>query len=189
MEVGRYRKARVVASSGVLLAGVWGGAMALFTDSEAAATGDFTTGTVAIGVTPVSTSLAVANMAPGDKVTAPVTVSNDGTLGLRYALSSVAAGDAGLASALAVTVKTGVADCSNTGFGASGSSVAGGTLSGLSVGDATAGAQAGDRTLAPATSEVLCFQVALPTSVANALQGKTAGATFTFSAEQTANNP
>lgn len=189
MEVGKFRKARVVASSGMLLAGVWGGAMALFTDAESVASGDFTTGNVAIGVTPVSTSLALANMAPGDAVTAPVTVSNDGTLDLRYAVSSVSGGDAGLAAALAVTVKSGVADCTNGGFAGSGSAVASGTLASLSVGSTTAGAQAGDRTLAPGGSEVLCFQVSLPTSAANALQGKTAGATFTFSAEQTANNP
>ena len=189
MEVGRYRKARVVASSGVLLAGVWGGAMALFTDAESAATGNFTTGSVGIGVTPISTSLALANMAPGDKVTAPVTVSNDGTLDLRYAVTSVAGGDAGLASALAVTVKSGVANCSNAGFAGSGASVASGTLSALSFGDVTPGAQAGDRVLAFGGNEVLCFQVALPTTAANSLQGKTASATFTFSAEQTANNP
>ena len=189
MEVGRYRKARVVASSGFLLAGVWGGAMALFTDTESVASGDFTTGSVAIGVTPVSTSLALANMAPGDEITAPVTVSNDGTLDLRYAVTSVTGGDAGLAAALAVTVKSGVADCTNGGFAGSGSSVAGGTLSALSFGNVTQGAQAGDRTLAPGGSEVLCFQVALPTSAASTLQGKTASATFTFSAEQTVNNP
>lgn len=188
MEVGRYRKARVVASGGMLLAGVWGGAMALFTDAESVASGDFTTGSLNIGVTPVSTSLSLTNMAPGDKVTAPVTVSNDGTLDLRYAVTSVASGDAGLASALAVTVKSGVADCSNGGFAGSGSAVASGTLGGLSVGDPTAGAQAGDRTLAPGGSEVWCVQVALPTTAANTLQGKTAGATFTFAAEQTANN-
>ena len=188
MEVGRYRKTRVVASSGVLLAGVWGGAMALFTDSETVATGDFTTGSVNIGVTPVSTSLSLANMAPGDEVTAPVTVSNDGTLDLRYAVTSVASGDAGLASALAVTVKSGVADCTNGGFATSGTAVASGTLGGLAVGDPTAGAHGGDRALAPATSEVLCVQVALPTTAVDTLQGKTAGATFTFSAEQTVNN-
>lgn len=189
MGAGRYRKGRVVASSGMLLAGVWGSAMALFTDAESVATGSFTTGRVGIGVTPVSTSLALANMAPGDKVTATVTVSNDGTLDLRYAATSVAGGDAGLASALAVTVKSGVTDCSNGGFSGSGAAVAGGTLSALSFGNATPGAQAGDRSLAPGGAEVLCFQVALPTSAANALQGKTASATFTFSAEQTANNP
>lgn len=189
MDVGRYRKARIVASSGMLLAGVWGGAMALFTDVESVATGSFTTGTVAVGVTPVSTSLALAGMTPGDAVTAPVTVSNDGTVDLRYAVSSVSSGDAGLAGALAVTVKSGVADCSNAGFAGSGSAVASGTLASLSVGSATAGAQSGDRTLAPGGTEVLCFRVALPTSAANTLQGKTAGATFTFAAEQTANNP
>jgi len=189
VKVGRYRKARVIASSGVLLAGVWGGAMALFTDTESVASGDFTTGSVAIGVTPVSTSLALADMAPGDEVTAPVTVSNDGTLDLRYAVTSVSGGDADLAAALAVTVKSGVADCTNSGFAGSGSPVAGGTLSALSFGDVTPGAQADDRTLAPGGSEVLCFQVALATSAADTLQGKTASATFTFSAEQTANNP
>jgi hypothetical protein len=189
VEVGRYRKARVVASSGVFLAGVWGGAMSLFTDAESVASGDVTTGSVAIGVTPVSTSLAVANMAPGDTVTAPVTVRNDGTLDLRYAMSSVSGGDAGLAGALAVTVKSGVTDCTNAGFAGSGASVVSGTLAAVSIGSSTAGAQAGDRTLSPGGSEVLCFQVALPTSAANTLQGKTAGATFTFSAEQTANNP
>src|SRR5687768_2007720 len=99
----------------MLLAGVWGGAMALFTDTETVASGDFTTGSVGIGVSPVSTSLALAGMAPGDRVTAPVTVTNDGTLDLRYAVTSVTGGDAGLASALAVTVKSGVADCTNGG--------------------------------------------------------------------------
>jgi hypothetical protein len=189
VKAGRYRKARLVASSGVLIAGVWGSAMALFVDTESVASGNFTTGSVGIGVTPVSTSLTMSNMAPGDKVTAPVTVSNDGTLDLRYAMTTVSGGDAALASTLAVAVRSGVASCTNGGFASSGTQVASGTLGALSMGDPAAGAQAGDRTLAPSTNEVLCFQVALPTTAASTLQGKTASATFTFAAEQTTNNP
>ena len=53
----------------------------------------------------------------------------------------------------------------------------------------TVGAQAGDRTLAGAASEVLCFQAALPSATTSTYQGATTTATFTFSAEQTQNNP
>jgi hypothetical protein len=56
------------------------------------------------------------------------------------------------------------------------------------VGDASQGSQAGDRSLDAATSEILCFRVSLPSSTGNAFQGATTTATFTFSAEQTANN-
>ena len=162
--------------------------MALFTDSQAASTGNFTTGSVSLSVSSVSTSLALSNMAPGDTVTAPLTVTNSGSLALRYAMTSAAAGDSGLASALSVAIKSGVSDCSNGGFAGSGSSVATGTLAAVGFGDPSAGAQAGDRVL-PTGSEALCFQVKLPSTADNSLQGgKTASATFTFSAEQTVNN-
>jgi hypothetical protein len=36
---------------------------------------------------------------------------------------------------------------------------------------------------------VLCFRVSLPLTTGNALQGITSAASFTFDAEQTANNP
>ena len=185
---GKFRRTRVLLSGGILVAAAWGGTMALFTDAQAASTGSFTTGRVALSVSSVSTSLALSNMAPGDTVTAPLTVTNSGSLALRYAMSSASAGDSALASALSVAIKSGVADCSNGGFGASGSSVTTGTLASVGFGDPTAGAQTGDRVL-PSGSETLCFQVKLPTTADNSLQGgKTASATFTFSAEQTANN-
>ena len=47
----------------------------------------------------------------------------------------------------------------------------------------------GDRTLAGATSETLCFQASLPVGTSNTFQGAATTATFTFSAEQTSNNP
>jgi len=49
--------------------------------------------------------------------------------------------------------------------------------------------QAGDRTLAASASEILCFNVSLPSGTGNAYQGLTSTATFAFQAEQTTNNP
>ena len=46
-----------------------------------------------------------------------------------------------------------------------------------------------DRVLAAAGTEVLCFYVSLPIGAGNTLQGATTTTTFTFDAEQTANNP
>lgn len=57
------------------------------------------------------------------------------------------------------------------------------------VGDPTQGAQAGDRVLAGGASETLCFKATLPLGTPNTYQGATTNITFTFNAEQTANNP
>ena len=62
-------------------------------------------------------------------------------------------------------------------------------LNGAAIGSTTQGAQAGDRTLAGCANEVLCFRVSLPLATGNTLQGMTSAVTFTFDAEQTANNP
>jgi hypothetical protein len=57
------------------------------------------------------------------------------------------------------------------------------------IGDPTQGGQAGDRTLAAGSSETLCFKASLSLGTTNAYQGATSTYTFTFAAEQTANNP
>jgi hypothetical protein len=118
-------------------------------------------------------------------------VSNSGTLGLRYALASATTENV-LAGELVMTIKTGVTTCDNANWTADGSSIYTGVLGttgGTDVlGDNATGAQAGDRTLAAAANEVLCFNVTLPINATNASQGVTSTATFTFDAEQTANN-
>jgi hypothetical protein len=43
--------------------------------------------------------------------------------------------------------------------------------------------------LAAGASEVLCFRVSLPLSTGDTFQGANSDATFSFAAEQTANNP
>jgi spore coat-associated protein N len=57
------------------------------------------------------------------------------------------------------------------------------------VGSPAAGAQAGDRTLNGLSNETLCFRIQLPLATGNAYAAASAVTTFTFDAEQTANNP
>lgn len=184
----RWRRTRVALSLGVLVTGVWATTLAVFTGSASVGGNDFTMGTVDIAASPAAALLTLGAMAPGDSVTAPLTVSNAGTLQLRYAMAGSATGDAALAAALGVTVRSGVSDCSEAGFAASGTPVASGTLAAVWFGDPAQGAHAGDRVLPGGWSEVLCFQASLPLSAADALQGTAATGTFVFSAEQTANN-
>lgn len=168
---------------------------AFFTDQATATNNAFTTGTVDLTATPATSVVTLPNMAPGDVVTAPLTVNNAGTLAYRYSvLSTTTVSTPDLAAQLDLTVKTGVSSCTTAGFAASGAVAYGpadlGSLAGTKVlGDAAAGQQTGDRTLAAGASEVLCLQVSLPSATGNTYQAKTTTATFAFDAEQTANNP
>ena len=175
---------------------------ALFTDSETITSNTFVTGNVALTASPASGAVAVAaipGMAPGDQVVAPITVTNTGSLQLRYALRSTSdALDANtLAAALQMTVKFGftAATCTAANFVAGGTSTLYGpgvlgTTAGQAVfGSSVVGPQAGDRVLNAGANEVLCVRVQLPIAVTSTLASKTTTATFTFDAEQTANNP
>ena len=165
---------------------------ALFTDSQSVGANTFSTGTVDISSSPTSAVVSFSTMAPGDKVTNPITVSNDGSLQLRYAVESTTTEDT-LAAQLDMTIKTDVTTCTNAGFDTDGTAVYGagdlGSTTGINViGDPTTGAQAGDRTLNASANEVLCIQVSLPLATGNAYQALTSTATLDFSGEQTANN-
>jgi camelysin-like metallo-endopeptidase len=165
---------------------------AIFTDTQAVGANTFTTGTVDISTAPASAAVTFANMAPGDRVTAPITVSNAGSLQFRYAVRSTTTENV-LAAQLDMTIKENVVTCTNGGFGGSGSVVYGpgdlGNTAGLNaIGDPAQGAQAGDRVLNAAASEVLCIQVSLPLPTGNGYQNLATTATLDFIAEQTANN-
>jgi hypothetical protein len=165
---------------------------AIFTDTQALGANTFTTGTVDISAAPASAAVTFNNMAPGDMVTAPITVSNAGSLQFRYAVRSTTTENV-LAAQLDMTIKSNVVTCTNAGFGGSGVVLYGagdlGNTAGLNVvGDPTQGAQAGDRVVNAAASEVLCVQVSLPLATGNAYQALTTTATLDFIAEQTANN-
>ena len=168
------------------------GTNAVFTDAASNAGNTFATGNVDINTSPASAFITFSDMAPGDKVTQPLTVSNAGSLDLRYAVTSTTTEDT-LAAQLDLTVKSGVTTCTNAGFGVDGTILYPaadlGSVAGTAIfGSPAQGSQAGDRTVVAAASEVLCFQVELPLSTGNAYESLTTTATFTFDAEQTKNN-
>jgi spore coat-associated protein N len=169
--------------------------LGVFTDSATVGSNSFTTGTVDISTSPTSALVTYSGMAPGDQVTNPLVVTNAGSLQLRYAISSSAtnADGKGLKDQLTLTIKTidvttpGV-PCDNFDGTQLYSADLDGTTGAL-VGSNAQGAQAGDRTLNASASETLCFRVQLPSSTGNGFQNATTTGTFTFDAEQTANNP
>lgn len=168
-------------------------ALALFTSTASVPSNTFSTGTVSISTSPVSALVTFSAMAPGDQVTAPITVTNAGTMALRYAVTSTTTENT-LAAQLDMTIKSGVSTCDNFEFDSDGTVVYAtgdlGSTTGVNViGDPSQGSQAGDRPLAASANEILCFKVSLPSSTGNTFQGLSTTATFAFQAEQTANNP
>jgi hypothetical protein len=164
--------------------------LAVFTDSQAVDGNDFTTGTIDISVAPASALLSAGAMMPGDTVNGSAVVTNAGTAQLRYSITGIATNpDAkGLASQLTVTIRTLGTSCAMFDGTQLYSGVVGYATTNL-VGDPTQGGQAGDRTLNAAANETLCFRATLPLGTGNTYQGATTTMTFTFDAEQTANNP
>lgn len=161
--------------------------LAFFTDSQAAGGNAFTTGTIALGLNPTSAIFSSGAMMPGDIVNGSLVVTNSGTAQLRYAVTSASTNTDGKAlnAQLTATIKTLGTSCAAF----DGTSLYSGALSAAAIGDPTVGAQPGDRTLNAASNETLCFRASLPGATGNAYQGATTTATFTFAAEQTANNP
>ena len=188
-QVERRRKRRrgIVALLGavsILTIGAGSISLAQFTDS-ATSTWAFTTGTIDVNTSP-SVLTAVSNMLPGDTSTQALTVSNGGTGDLRYAISVAATNTLGAQLQLTIKTQDGGGGCAAF----TGTSVLAATgLNGAAVGSSAQGANAGDRNLTAGSSEVLCFRVSLPLATGNSFQGASSAATFTFSAEQTANNP
>jgi hypothetical protein len=185
----------LIAAIGLALLGSFLGTrgLAVFTNTASVPANTFSTGTVSISTSPTSALVTFSGMAPGDQVTNPITVTNAGTLALRYAVTSTTTENV-LAAQLDLTVKSGVTTCTNAGFGSSGTVVyatgdLGNTTAIKLIGDPAQGAQSGDRALAAAANEALCFNVSLPLASPNAVQGLSSTATFAFVAEQTTNNP
>jgi len=172
------------------------GVLALFTDTASVPGNTFSTGTVDISTAPSSALVTFSGMAPGDQVTNPLTVTNAGTLALRYAVTSTTTENT-LAAQLDMTIwdeneeADGGTTCNATApatvlYAPADLGSTGGTNV---IGNPAQGSQAGDRTLNAAASEVLCVKVSLPSSTGNTFQGLTSTATFAFQAEQTSNNP
>lgn len=189
----RTRHLLLIATVALSIASVGAGTytLAIFTSNAANGSNAFTVGTLGIGLSPASALIALSPMVPGDvSPMGTLTVTNSGNSTLRYAMTTAATNtDAkALRDQMTLIVKTkdtNTAGCTNF----NGTQLYSGTLASGAFGDPTVGSQAGDRTLAGAASEVLCFQATLPLATTIAFQGATTTATFTFTAEQTANNP
>jgi len=188
-QLSRRRKRRLgivvlLAVVSLLTVGAGSISLAQFTDSTTS-TWAFSTGTIDVSTSP-AVFTAVSNMLPGDKSTQALTVTNAGTGDLRYSMSTVATNALGAQLQLSVKTQDGGGGCAAF----TGTSVMAATaLNGAAIGNAAQGADAGDRNLAAGASEVLCFRMSLALSTGNTFQGASSAATFTFSAEQTANNP
>ena len=168
------------------------GVLALFTDSAVLGANAFSTGTIDITTSPTTALVTFSGMMPGDSVTDDLVVTN-GSGAARYSLASSAtnADAKGLKDQLVLTIKTGVTTCTNAGFTTDGTQLYTGDLdstAGKLIGDVAQGADSGDRDLAVSASETLCFKVSLPLATGNAFTSAASTATFTFDAEQTANN-
>lgn len=171
---------------------------AVFTDSDDLGANSFSTGTVLIGTTPASALFSVTNMAPGDTVYEPLTVLNQGSLDLRYAVTATATDPdtKALRGQLGFAVHSGVSAANCTA-----GNVAGGTqlypaagyqpigAAANVFGSTAQGADAGDQNVAAGGSQLLCVVADLDLTTGNAFQNSATTVTFTFTAEQTKNNP
>lgn len=195
----RGRDATLAAGAVLVLGAVAVGApgtFAAFTARSVTGGSTFTAASVDVGVSPTTALLTYSGMKPGDTTTGSVTVSaSAASSDLRYAVSSSATDPDGngLEDALVLTVRAHDVTMSGTPCDDfDGPELYSGPLApadGKILGDSGQGADPGDRHLAPGASETLCFRVTLPASAPATVAGSSTTATFTFDAEQTANNP
>ncbi|MCJ7668936.1 MAG: CalY family protein, partial [Dehalococcoidia bacterium] len=156
----------------------------------------FTTGTVILGIDPATAMFTVSNMAPGDIEYGGLEVTNNGSLELRYAMTTTADDTSTLDEQLDLTIDVVTASGNDT-IWYTADDVVGdaniygpdGVLASALFGNTTQGEQAGDRTLASSVSEKLRFKVTLPLGTGDSYQNTTCTVAFIFDAEQTDNNP
>lgn len=160
-----------------------GGTLASFTSSAASPENPFSAGTLEIGAgLAAGSTLSVGNLVPGDLFTAQLTVQNHGSLPQVYAMTTATSGDAPLASALQVTIRTKTLNPCGAQDGAI--LYGPGSLATAAIGNPAVRNQPGNRTLVPTAREDLCFAVQFPANAAWSLQGKSTAVTFSFLAQQ-----
>ena len=181
----RRQVALVWLAAGLLATGGLAMSLAVFA-RQTAVDQTFSVGTISLGVAPAGTLITFAGMVPGNEVDGVLTIQNDGTGELRYAMTAVATDPDSkhLREALQLQVerRTG---CSGPVLEV----LYDGPIATASFGDPATGGDPGDRTLGSGASEVLCFRASLPLGADSELQGATTTATLTFAAEQVSGNP
>lgn len=193
----RRRRTLVLLLSALGILGIGAGqlSLALFTDTETV-DATFSTGSIDLDAVSIDALvLTTSAMMPGDSITDDVVVENDGSAQLRYAMTTASTNTDGLLLRDVLTLTVREIDATTPGTPCDnfdGTVVLAATVLGASTagfGSPTAGAQAGDRVLNAASNETLCFRVSLPSGTGPAYQGASTTTTFSFIAEQTANNP
>jgi len=181
----------VLMTVGMVATGVGVASNAIWTDSDDVDPNLFTTGSVSLSTNPITALVTFTSGAPGEDTTPQtLTVTNDGTMELRYAVTMTADTEGkDLYLELDLTIREEGTSCNDF----DGTVLYGPAPfleSGNLIGDPTQGIQGGERTLAASpASEVLCFRVVLPSDAPNTVQAASTTAVFTFESEQTANNP
>ena len=157
------------ASLAALSSGAW------FTDTESVPNNTFSTGTVDLRADPANSAMYIDHMAPGDKVVAPLSLYNDGSVALEWLVTASATGD--LAPALQTTIKTGVTSCDEAGFDADGVDL--GSADTTVITDTPFGDM--QDPIASMGRTDICIQVELPgEGTGNSYQGDAAELTFNF---------
>jgi spore coat-associated protein N len=146
----------------------------------------FSVGTITLGVAPAATLITFTGMVPGNSVDGVLTIQNDGTGDLRYAMTAAATDEDAkhLRDVLRLKVerRTG---CSGQVLEV----LYDGPIATAAFGDPQPGGNAGDRTLGSSASEALCFRATLPVGTDTELEGAATTATLSFQAEQVSGNP
>ena len=154
---------------GVVAASLGVASNAIFTDSEDVDANVFSTGTLDISTNPATALVTYSDMAPGDSTAGQsLTVSNDGSLDLRYAVTMTAdnTDTLSLYAELDLTIREEGTDCTTFDGAVVYGPASPFLLTGNLIGDPTQGADAGDRTLAASANEVLCFKMPMCGSLA-----------------------
>ena len=174
---------------------------AIWTDTDSVGGNNFATGSVSLATAPITAIWSpVTDAPPGTIATGQLTVTNDGTMDLRYAVTG-ANTDAALAAGINLRIGLEGPDagtgCEFPYHLTDGSTIVlsddsqlfDNTLdTAVLIGSTGQGQQAGDRGLVAGALETLCFSVVLPLGASTTLQTLTNVTTFTFDSEQTANN-
>ena len=198
---------------GVLSASAGLVTQALFTDTASVSSSTFTAGTLNIHTGTTSTTLSLANKAPGDITTGAVTINNGGTLQLGYDLAAAVTDTDGYLSPK-LKLRVAIRDAQGNATSPSGTcdtffnNVSPNTLTtptvaatpdvlvvnqtgistGKLIGNVTSSTTG--RILDASKQEVLCFAVVFPLETTTQPTAETtASITFTVNAVQTANNP
>lgn len=195
------KRTRITLALGALLMvssiGIGAASLAVFTDTETDAS-TFTAGTIILDATKIAAlDLTNAALMPGAVVSGTVDVENDGSAELRYSLNTTSTSVAGpnggvLNSALTIAVRAvdvdlvGCGSFDGTLLNSSATEVLG--AANVMFGDVSPTVGTGDIIVAAGATHVLCLRVSLPIATGDTTQGAAATTTFTFNAEQTANN-